>query len=72
MKDPACPLVLALYGRPDADACWENHCDAKLREVGFVAIVNWAGCYRHTALRTKLSVHVDDFNLVRHDDEKKV
>ena len=47
MRDPVCPLVLALYGHPDAGTCWEKHCDAKLREAGFLPIVNWAGCYRH-------------------------
>jgi hypothetical protein len=73
MRDPVCPLVLALYGHPDAGTCWEKHCDGKLREAGFLPIVNWAGCYRHSKLRGVLSVYVDDFKLACHaDDEKKI
>ncbi len=73
MRDPVCPLVLALYGHPDAGTCWEKHCDAKLREAGFVPILNWAGCYRHSTFRAVLSVYVDDFKLACHsEDEKKM
>ena len=73
MRDPVCPLVLALYGHPDAGTCWEKHCDGKLREAGFLPIINWAGCYRHSKLRGVLSVYVDDFKLACHaDDEKKI
>ena len=73
MKDPVCPLVLALYGHPDAGTCWEQHCDKMLKQVGFEPIVNWSGCYRHNTLRAVLSVYVDDFKLAcHHADEKKV
>ena len=72
MKDPVCPLVLALYGHPDAGTCWEQHCDKMLKQVGFEPIVNWSGCYRHETLRAVLSVYVDDFKLAcHHADEKK-
>ena len=27
MKDPVCPLLLALYGHPDAGGYWEEHCE---------------------------------------------
>ena len=65
--------MLAFYGHPDAGTCWEKHCDGKLREAGFLPIVNWAGCYRHSTLRAVLSVYVDDFKLACHtDDEKKI
>ena len=30
MKDPVCPLVLALYVHPDAGTCWEQHRDKML------------------------------------------
>ena len=71
MTDPVCLLVLALYGHPDAGTCWEKHCDGKLREAGFLSIVNWAGCYRHSTLRAVLSVYVDDFKLACHKDDEK-
>ena len=72
MKGPVCPLVLALYGHPDAGTCWEQHCDKMLKQVGFEAIVNWSGCYRHNTLRAVLSVYVDDFKLAfNRADEKK-
>ena len=29
-EDPVCPLILALYGHPDAGTFWERHCEAKL------------------------------------------
>eukprot|EP00959_Pyramimonas_sp_CCMP1952_P336140 7038560-Pyramimonas_sp.AAC.1 len=28
MVDPACPLLLALHGHPDAGSFWEQHCEA--------------------------------------------
>ena len=56
MRDPVCPLVLALYGHPDAGTCWEQHCDEMLRTVGLEPIVNRNGCYRHNALRAVLSI----------------
>ena len=27
IKDPVCPLYLALYGHVNSGAYWENHCD---------------------------------------------
>ena len=35
MKDPVCPLVLALDGRPDAGTWWEQQCDKRLQAAGF-------------------------------------
>ena len=32
--DPVCPLVLSLYGHPDAGGYWERHCDKVLQAVG--------------------------------------
>ncbi len=40
MRDPACPLVVVLYRHPDAGTCWDKRCDSKLREAGFMPIVN--------------------------------
>ena len=73
MKDPVCPLILALYGHPDAGTCWEKHCDQGLQKAGFLPIPNWSGCYRHTKLRAVLTVYVDDFKLaVREKDADEV
>ena len=44
-KDPVCPLVLALYGHPDAGGCWEKHCEERLRGVGFKPIRDWRSCF---------------------------
>ena len=71
MKDPVCPLVLALYGHPDAGTCWEQHCDIKLQEAEFHPISGWPGCYSHKKLRAVLTVYVDDFKLAAHEDDVK-
>ena len=33
---PVVPLVLALYGHPDAGGYWEETCDHSVKECGFV------------------------------------
>ena len=71
MKDPVCPLVLALYGHPDAGTCWEQHCDLMLKANGFYPIHGWSGCYAHKKLRAVLTVYVDDFKLAAHEDDVK-
>ena len=37
-KNPLVPLILALYGHPDAGGCWEAHCEGKILALGFVKI----------------------------------
>ena len=61
MQDPVRPLVLALYGHPDAGGFWEQHCETQLKKVGFVPIPDWPSVFRHPALETFLVVYVDDF-----------
>ena len=61
MQDPVCPLVLALYGHPDAGGFWEQHCETQLKRVGFVPVPDWPSVFRHPALETFLVVYVDDF-----------
>ena len=34
-KNPVVPLVLALYGHPDAGGFWEEQCDAAVKSCGF-------------------------------------
>ncbi len=63
--DPVCPLVLALYGHPDAGGFWEQHCTKALLKVGYRPIKNasWKSVFYHDALRLLLVVYVDDFKL---------
>ena len=45
MKDPVCPLLLALYGHPDSGGYWEKHCNTHLGSVGFVPVPEWRSCF---------------------------
>ena len=64
MRDPVCPLRLALYGHPDAGGYWEQHCEAHLtNKVGFVPIAEWRSCFWHPKWKMFLVVYVDDFKL---------
>jgi len=63
MKDPVCPLILALYGHPDSGGHWEVHCESRLKEKGYVPIPSWRSCFWHPRLRLFLVVYVDDFKL---------
>ena len=63
--DPVVPLVLALYGHPDAGGFWELHCEKSLLSVGFErAAPEWKSVFRHVALDLLLVIYVDDFKLV--------
>ena len=63
MRDPVCPLILALYGHPDSGGYWEHHCEKHLRSVGFVPIADWRSCFWHSELGLYLVVYVDDFKM---------
>jgi len=63
MRDPVCPLKLALYGHPDSGSCWEVWCEEALRRVGFENIPGRAGCFAHKTLGLVLSMYVDAFKL---------
>jgi hypothetical protein len=63
IRDPMCPLVLALHGHPDAGGFWELHCEAHLVKIGFVPIVDWRSCFFHPKWNMFLVVYVDDFKL---------
>ena len=60
-RDPVCPLLLALYGHPDAGGYWEKHCNDNLVNVGFEPIPDWRSCYFHASMKLFLVVYVDDF-----------
>ena len=58
------PLVLALYGHPDAGGLWEAHCEGRIFGLGFVTIAEeWKSLYWHPQKRAVLLVYVDDFKL---------
>ena len=60
--DPVVPLVLALYGHPDAGGFWELYCEKALMSVGFErAAPEWKSVFRHKALELLLVIYVDDF-----------
>ena len=47
LKRPVVRLKKALYGHPDSGTFWEQKCDQKCSEVGFVQIPDWLSCYWH-------------------------
>ena len=61
--DPVCPLILALYGHPDAGTFWEKHCEARLIEVGFIRVPEWPSVFYHPKYKLFLVVCVDDFKM---------
>ena len=61
--DPACPLELALYGHPESGYYWEEDCDQKLKQEGFIPIEEWPGSYWHPKHRAMVIVYVDDFKV---------
>ena len=63
MRDHVCPLILALYGHPDAGGYWEKHCEERLLRVGFKNVSDWRSVYWHPVLKLLLAVYVDDFKM---------
>eukprot|EP00969_Alexandrium_andersonii_P345856 15287947-Alexandrium_andersonii.AAC.1 len=57
------PLVLALYGHPDAGGYWERRCEEHPKGVGFVPAKEWKSCFVHQELGLFLVVYVDDFKM---------
>jgi hypothetical protein len=72
---PVCPLVLALYGHPDAGGYWEQLCDSHLRDCGFFPIAAedkaWRSCYWSPSLSCYMIVYVDDFKISGPEDNIK-
>ncbi len=45
-RRPVVRLVLALYGHADAAGFWEEHCEEKLKSVGFERLAEeWQGVF---------------------------
>ncbi len=61
MRDPVAPLRLAPFGHPDSGTCWEQRCEERLLQKGFLAIPGLPGVFTHDALRFVLTACVDDF-----------
>ena len=61
MKDPVCPLRLALYGHPDSGGHWERHGESHLLSVGYIPDADWKSCFWHEGLQLLLAFYVEDF-----------
>ena len=65
MWRPVVPLKKALYGHPDSGTCWEEHCDAEVKKVGFTPVgAEWPSTYVNKKLDLFLVIYVDDFKLL--------
>ena len=63
MRNPVCPLVLNLYGHPQAGNNWMEDCEALVLQCGWKNIDNWPLVYWHEASRALMVVYVDDFKI---------
>ena len=61
--NPVAPLVLNLYGHPDAGDYWEQRCEELVEEIGFQPIDGWTSTYWHAKDKALRIVRVDDFEL---------
>ena len=62
MKDPVCPLLVALYGHPDSGGHWEIHLESNIIPEGFAKVSGgWRSVYYNKDLDLMLFVYVDDF-----------
>ena len=62
-KDPVVELSRALYGHPEAEALWEKHLGAVLRQLGWVPVEGWPGVWLMPSGKGLLIVYVDDLLL---------
>ena len=63
MRNPVCPLVLNLYGHPQAGNNWGEDCEAHVLKCGWETIDNWPSVYWHAKTRSLMVVYVDDFKI---------
>lgn len=62
-NDPVVPLILALYGHPDAGGYWEARCENIVLDCGFTKVEGWDSVYWNEQKQSLLIVYVDDFKL---------
>ena len=64
-EHPVVPLVLNLYGHPNAGSFWEQAREKKkhVTECGFKKIEGWRSVFWHPVKRAFLIIYVDDFKL---------
>ena len=64
MTKPVVQLKKAPYGHPDSGTFWEQHCDKRVRSVGFEPLGNeWPSCDYHPGFDLFLVIYVDDFKM---------
>ena len=61
--DPVVPLILALYGHPDAGGFGEQRCEEQVKLEGWEPINNWPGLFWHPLHKALLIVYVEDFKM---------
>ena len=67
--DPVVPLVLALYGHPEAGGLWQARCLAKIKPLGWKQIEGWNSVFWHEKKKALLVLYVDDFKLAAKKDD---
>jgi hypothetical protein len=68
--NPIVPLILSLYGHPDAGGYWEKHCEKQIAVLGFQKVgEEWNSVYWHPSKKAMLIVYVDDFKLAARKED---
>ena len=57
MRNPACPLLLSLYGHPDSGGYEEQ------QSKGFIECSPWRSCYFHLGKKLFFTSYVDVFKI---------
>ena len=65
------PLVLALYGHPDAGGYWEEKCEESVTQCGWEKVEDWPSVFWHPKCKAMLVIYVDDFKLAAHKKDIK-
>ena len=60
---PMVPLVLALFGHPEAGNIWENHSFGKIREQKWIDAPEYPSVFKHATTKGLLTAYVDDFEM---------
>ena len=68
--NPSVPLILSLYGHPDAGGYWEKHSEEQIAVLGFQKVgEEWNNVYWHPSKKAMLIVYVDDFKLAARKED---